>query len=117
MLILTRKKSEGLRIGNGLVYVLQVKGRVRLGFRFPKDIRIVRGELLSAEEPEPRVAPDGAETHGGLLVLSREVDESIFIGDDVELKLVERRGNRVRLGIEAPQEVGVSRDVPPMKAA
>ena len=42
-------------------------------------------------------------------VLSRKVDESIMIGDDVELVIVAVRGDKVRLGITAPKSIAVHR--------
>ena len=44
-----------------------------------------------------------------MLVLSRQRDESIMIGDDVEITIVDVKGDRVRLGITAPREVSVHR--------
>lgn len=44
-----------------------------------------------------------------MLVLSRQRDESIVIGDDVVVTIVDIRGDKVRLGIEAPREVPVHR--------
>jgi carbon storage regulator len=44
-----------------------------------------------------------------MLVLSRHRDESIFIGDDIVITVIELRGDKVRLGISAPQEVSVHR--------
>jgi carbon storage regulator len=44
-----------------------------------------------------------------MLVLSRKVDESIMVGDDVEITVIEIRGDKVRLGIRAPIEVSVHR--------
>ena len=44
-----------------------------------------------------------------MLVLSRQRDESIIIGDDIEITIVDVRGDRVRLGINAPREVSVHR--------
>ena len=44
-----------------------------------------------------------------MLVLSRQRDESIVIGDNVIVTIVDVRGDRVRLGIEAPREVSVHR--------
>jgi carbon storage regulator len=44
-----------------------------------------------------------------MLVLSRKRDESIKIGDDVTITVVEVRGDKVRLGIEAPKDVPVHR--------
>lgn len=44
-----------------------------------------------------------------MLVLSRHRDESIMIGDDVIVTIVDIRGDKVRLGIEAPQSIPVHR--------
>ena len=44
-----------------------------------------------------------------MLVLSRQKDESIIIGDDVEITIVDVRGDKVRLGITAPKEISVHR--------
>lgn len=44
-----------------------------------------------------------------MLVLSRHKGEAIIIGDDIVITLVEIRGDKVRLGIEAPQDVSVHR--------
>ena len=44
-----------------------------------------------------------------MLVLSRQKDESIIIGDDVEITIVDARGDKVRLGINAPREISVHR--------
>jgi carbon storage regulator len=44
-----------------------------------------------------------------MLVLSRQKDESIIIGDDIEITIVDVRGDKVRLGINAPKEISVHR--------
>jgi carbon storage regulator len=44
-----------------------------------------------------------------MLVLSRHRDESIMIGDDVVVTIVDIRGDKVRLGIEAPKHIPVHR--------
>lgn len=44
-----------------------------------------------------------------MLVLSRFRDEAIRIGDDVIVTIVDIRGDKVRLGIEAPAEIPVHR--------
>ena len=46
-----------------------------------------------------------------MLVLSRQRDESIIIGDNIVVTIVDVRGDKVRLGIEAPREVSVHRRV------
>ena len=44
-----------------------------------------------------------------MLVLSRQRDETIMIGDDVEITVVDIRGDKVRLGITAPSHIPVHR--------
>ena len=44
-----------------------------------------------------------------MLVITRKPDESIMIGDEVEITLVAVRGDKVRLGITAPKSIAVHR--------
>jgi carbon storage regulator len=44
-----------------------------------------------------------------MLVLSRQRDETIMIGDEIEITIVDIRGDKVRLGITAPRSVQVHR--------
>ena len=44
-----------------------------------------------------------------MLVLSRKKNESIVIDDDITIVVVEIRGDKVRLGVEAPKEIPVHR--------
>jgi carbon storage regulator len=44
-----------------------------------------------------------------MLVLSRHRDESIMIGDEIVVTIVDIRGDKVRLGIDAPQDIPVHR--------
>ena len=44
-----------------------------------------------------------------MLVLSRQRDETIMIGDDIEIVIVDIRGDKVRLGITAPPTIPVHR--------
>lgn len=44
-----------------------------------------------------------------MLVLSRKLNESITIGDNITVEIVAIEGNRVRLGITAPRETSVLR--------
>jgi carbon storage regulator len=48
-------------------------------------------------------------TGGKMLVLSRKQEEKIVIGENIEIAIVEVRGDRVRLGIVAPKDVEVHR--------
>jgi carbon storage regulator len=45
-----------------------------------------------------------------MLVLSRQRDEIIRIGDSIKVMIVDIRGDKVRLGIEAPRDVSVHRE-------
>jgi carbon storage regulator len=44
-----------------------------------------------------------------MLVLSRKKNESIIIGDDVEIVIVDIKGDQVKIGIKAPKKVSVHR--------
>ena len=44
-----------------------------------------------------------------MLVLTRQKDESIMIGDDIEITIIDVRGDKVRLGITASKEIPVHR--------
>jgi carbon storage regulator len=44
-----------------------------------------------------------------VLVLTRKVNQSIVIGDDIEVVVLEVRGEQIRLGIKAPRDVVVHR--------
>jgi carbon storage regulator len=44
-----------------------------------------------------------------MLVLSRKEGERIVVGRDILITVIESRGNRVRLGISAPQEIPINR--------
>lgn len=45
-----------------------------------------------------------------MLVLTRQRDEAIIINGNIKVTIVDIRGDRVRLGIEAPKEVPVNRE-------
>ena len=45
-----------------------------------------------------------------MLIFTRRVGETIRIGDDIEVKVLETKGNQVRLGINAPQNIPVHRE-------
>lgn len=44
-----------------------------------------------------------------MLILSRKKDESIIIGDNIEISIVDIKGDHVKLGIKAPRDVKVYR--------
>ena len=45
-----------------------------------------------------------------MLVLSRRADESLFIGDDINITVLDIRGGQVRIGITAPDSIKVHRE-------
>ena len=45
-----------------------------------------------------------------MLILSRRVDESIIIADDIKITILGIAGKQVRLGIDAPTDIGVHRE-------
>ena len=44
-----------------------------------------------------------------MLVLTRRLNQSIKIGDDIEVMIIEVRGDQVRLGVTAPRDISVHR--------
>ncbi len=45
-----------------------------------------------------------------MLVLTRKINESIIIGEGIKVKILEIRGDQVRVGIEAPKDVKIFRE-------
>ena len=45
-----------------------------------------------------------------MLILSRNIGESVIIGDDIHVTLLSVSGNQVRIGINAPKDVAVHRE-------
>ena len=45
-----------------------------------------------------------------MLVLTRKLGESLAIGDDIKVSIIEIKGKQVRLGIQAPQQTTVHRE-------
>ena len=57
----------------------------------------------------PAKVHDGAEGASHMLVLTRKSNQSIMIGDDIEVSVLSIMGEKVRIGIQAPREVPVFR--------
>ncbi|EMY0634817.1 carbon storage regulator CsrA [Providencia rettgeri] len=45
-----------------------------------------------------------------MLILTRRVSEEIRIGDDIKIKILGVKGNQVRIGVAAPEDVSVHRE-------
>lgn len=69
MLVLSRKKKQSIRIGDDIeITVLEVRGdRVRLGFAAPREVRVMRAELLSSDAVE---------------ITSRDADEFVVLAEE-----------------------------------
>lgn len=73
-------------------------------FHFDSD-RWINARLRSSGREKLIVNQEG----NPMLVLSRQRDESIIIGDNIIVTVVDIRGDKVRLGINAPTEISVHR--------
>jgi carbon storage regulator len=62
MLVLTRKQNEGILIGNDIVItVINIEGdKIRLGIEAPKNVRVIREELLAEIGMENKMAAHSA---------------------------------------------------------
>ena len=45
-----------------------------------------------------------------MLILTRRINESLVIGDDVTVTILDVKGNQVRIGVDAPRDVSVHRE-------
>ena len=45
-----------------------------------------------------------------MLILNRDIQTSIYIGDDIRVTVIGVEGNQVRIGIDAPKHIAVHRD-------
>lgn len=45
-----------------------------------------------------------------MLILTRKVGESLLIGDDIAITILNVRGNQVKIGVKAPKDVSVHRE-------
>ena len=118
MLVLSRRKDESIIIGDEIeIIIVDVRGdKVRLGINAP-DMPVHRKEIFLKilEEVVTEILCKKEQKGDGLLVLSRQRDESIVIGksidilENIEITIVDVRGDKVRLGINAPREISVHR--------
>lgn len=130
MYVISRKVQQTISIeGLGNIHVIQIKGnRVKLGFEFPRDISVVRENIIGRSEADSNngdsvavaletIEPDldqmeasQDETHGGgMLVLSRKQGESILIDKAITVTVLGIRRRQVKLGIIAPQTITIKR--------
>lgn len=118
MLVLTRKPGEKLVIGaqaQVVVTVFEVRGNnvVKFSVRAAKSIPVFREEISQFSTSERTDLSDptlGQSLEGDARwVLSRKAGESFIINGEVEIKLLELQGNKVKLGIQAPADIPILR--------
>jgi carbon storage regulator len=63
-------------------------------------------EIYRSADQEPK---EYTRRNKRMLVLSRQRDETIVIGDSIRITIVEVRGDKVRIGIDAPKDITVHR--------
>jgi len=116
MLILTRRVGETLMIGDEVtVTVLGVKGnQVRIGVNAPKEVAVHREEIYNqikrSIDAGTYVPSTNSGNSSGMLVITRRIGETLMIGDEVTVTVLDVKGNQVRLGTQAPKEVAVHRE-------
>jgi carbon storage regulator len=119
-LVLTRHLDESIMIGDEVeLQVVGIKsGTVRLKIVAPRSIPVHRREVFDAirSSPAPQEVAPPAEPNivrpgkpQGGLVLTRSAQQSIMIGGEVEIAVVEIRPSTVKLRISAPKSVAVHR--------
>ena len=113
-LVLTRRVAQSIMIGDDIALeVVDVRPSVvRLRVVAPREVPVHRREIFDAIQSAPRVGrPASAPSNrgGGGLVLTRHAEQSIMIGEEVEVIVVGIKSGTVRLRIVAPREVAVHR--------
>lgn len=123
MLVLSRQRDGQIIIGPFTLTIVDIRGdKVRIGIDAgPKDgFDVNRQEVedaITAERAQKQQPPLTAKPlpvpnvlfEGGLVVFSRKKNESFIINHNITVVVVEIRGDKVRLGVEAPKEVPVHR--------
>lgn len=98
MLVLSRKLGQVLRIGDDIRVTVQSIGLGQAVFRIdcPPEITIwpPRGN---------RTQVDGAR------IISRSVNETLLIGQEIKIEILSMRGRQARIGITAPENVAIHR--------
>jgi carbon storage regulator CsrA len=114
MLVLSRYKNEAIYVGDNIrIVIADIRGaRVKIVIEAPPEVSIHRKEVHEAIQRGAQSAtrPTLARKEFTRLVLTRKTNEVICIGDDIRVMVVEVRGDRVRIGVNAPESVAVHRE-------
>ena len=126
MLVLSRHRNESVMIGDDVVITCQdIRGdKVLVHIAAPNTAFMYRSELpafLKAvpaggdhDAAQPKVGDDAQDPNPDAVippntVVTRHRDQSFNIGDDITITIVDIRGDKVRFGIDAPQDIPVHR--------
>lgn len=71
---------------------------------------MLRIESRNDQPPSKLLSGNGQEGEGAMLILTRKSGEAVRIGDSITIRIIEIRGNQVRLGVEAPKNISVHRE-------
>jgi carbon storage regulator CsrA len=114
MLILTRRPGEALLIGDSIeVNVLAIHHHlVRIEVVTDAAMLVQRGEVghldLDPATMDGLLITEDGHTRRSSLI-TRSVQQSIRVGDDIELQLIEVKGQQARIGVQAPRGVVILR--------
>lgn len=77
MLVLTRKRSEKIHIGDNIVIKVIKSGRnsVKIGIEAPDNVRVLRAELYEARSESTALETEGVEETAAAVVASEDTDE------------------------------------------
>ena len=108
MLVLSRQEEQWVRIDDDtLLKVVAIRGnQVSLGFLAPGTTAILRSELIGSGKAK---ALTGDPEASRFLVLGRKAGESIHIGEDTILYILDITSNKVKIGVKAPPTILVLR--------
>lgn len=106
MLTLSRKKDEGIVIGDAIfVTIADIRGdKVQFAIKAPLEIPIHRQEVY-----EENMQENVSQRNEMLVVISRKRNESIVIGRNTIITVIDIRGDKMRIGIEVPKETPIHR--------
>ena len=117
MLVLTRNLGETIIIDNNIAVTVLEKasGGVKIGFNAPEEVPIYRDEMF-AKNAVKKDFPQKRKSFGdGMLVLTRRIDDTVRIGNNVKVKVLSITHKphiftyEIKLGITAPKNILINR--------
>lgn len=107
MIVMSRQENESIIINDDiLVTVASVHGgNVRISIDAPLEIPLYEQKCQDGEYQRGNLL----ERHTQGIIVTRKRDEGIFIGEHIIVTVVDVRGDKARLGIQAPKEIPIHR--------